>query len=218
MRSTIVGCLSFLSFMAPLLGGCISTRPKDLAFVSVQVVDQHDQLEIMPPSADPAFGLINESQREKLLAEAGRLERPHQMLLKIEFSSQANLAEFMLDHSFNLGSHAFFCNRPKDYVILSAPSVYWRGVWLNGLERDPIEAASAAPPFVYYFFAGVTWEQNQPSNPPIIPFNLWERQEDICFSLKGGNGAGLGFKSNTVVVPKDAIAAALQAIDSTRTR
>ena len=215
-----MGCLSFLSFMAPLLGGCISTKPKDLAFVSVRVVDRHDQLEIMPPSADPALGLINESQRKKLLAEAGPIERPHQLLLKIEFSSHTNLAEFMRDHSFNLGSHAFFCGRPKDEVILSGLSVYWNGVWLNGLERDPIKASGGGNGelITYYFFSSVAREENMPSNPPLLSFDLKQQPEDICFSLKGGNGAGLGFKSNTVVVPKDAIATALQAIDSTRTR
>ena len=163
-----MGCLSFLSFMAPLLGGCISTKPKDLAFVSVRVVDRHDQLEIMPPSADPALGLINESQRKKLLAEAGPIERPHQLLLKIEFSSHTNLAEFMRDHSFNLGSHAFFCGRPKDEVILSGLSVYWNGVWLNGLERDPIKASGGGNGelITYYFFSSVAreekWEWRRP--------------------------------------------------------
>jgi hypothetical protein len=63
---------------------------------------------------------------------------------------------------------------------------------------------------VYYIFINVAGEARPQDIPPQEAFDLRQRPADVCFYARGGNESGRGYRSNTVVIPKDAIAAALQ--------
>lgn len=127
--------------------------------------------------------------------------------LKIEFSSATNLARFAVENSWSLGSTAFFCERQKTFSDISFPWVFWRGARLDRLEPDPIGTALGSR-ISYYLFVDVAREKIVPSNPPVEAYDLRQAPEDVCFYLRGGN-TGFGYRSNTVTVSKEAIAAAL---------
>jgi hypothetical protein len=182
-----VGRLSWhypLPVLASLVGGCIiSNTPGDLTFASAELADRRDRMEMPGPGA----------------------------LLKIEFTSRMDLSKFAMEHSYNLGAIAFFCGRPNDFVVLSFPDVYWRRVRLGQGEADPIERGQddKIELLTYYLFINVAREAIVPSKPREKSFDLRREPEDVCFHLRGGNESGRGYKSNTVVIPKDAIESAL---------
>jgi hypothetical protein len=140
-------------------------------------------------------------------------EKLPRLLLKIEFTSATNLAKFVTDNSYNLGSNAYFCNHTVDaFHGLAFPSIYWRGTLLGQHEADPIQrhGGDGDEPINYYFFTNVARQRVAPSNPPQEAFDLRQKSEDICFQLRGGNSSGFGYKSNVVVIPKLAIEEALR--------
>jgi len=49
-------------------------------------------------------------------------------------------------------------------------------------------------------------------SPDLLPYDLAERPEDVCLIVAGGNMLGGRFVSNTIIVPKDAIARALNGV------
>lgn len=208
-----------LPLIAPLLGGCISNTPVDLALASVQAVDWRDQDEMPGPGASPILGMV----RNRDLALMGHSitggpKRPR-LLLKIEFTSAVNLSKFVIDNSYNLGVRAYFCDRPgkgdrpgHGFIGLSFPDLYWRGMRLGQHEPDPIERrrGAATQPITYYFYTDVANDETRWVNERDEGFDLLRKPQDICFTVGGGNNSGFGYRSNTVTIPKDVIAAALR--------
>lgn len=177
--------LILLPLIVSILGGCISNTPTDLAFLSVEAVDRHDQAEM-----------------------GGRA--PRRLLLKAQFMSTVDLEMFALDNSYGLVNRAFFCNRPKAYAGISFPYVYWNGTQIpdrNGIYKDKLGAETS---ITYYIYVSVARDVRGRTKPPEVPFNLQQAPEAICFELGGRNMLGFGYRSNTVVIPKEAIALALQ--------
>jgi len=202
-----------IPLIAFVLGGCISTNtPGDLSLMSVQAVDWQDQAEMPGPGASPAIGMVKDSEIVRMGQSVIGGKKPHRLILKIVFSSATNLSKFAADHSYNLGSDAYFCNHPKKGIGLVFPDIYWNGLRLGPLEADPIQRNTneTGAPIEYYFFINVARKKVVPSIPPQEGFDLWQKPEDICFYLAGGNGSGFGYKSNVAVIPKDMIAAALK--------
>jgi hypothetical protein len=211
-RDLVFLCL--LSATAPFLGGFMFNSVADLAFMSVNVVDRYDQGEIPTPSASAYTGLMSDQEMVRYRLANPYGERPHELLLKAEFKSTLNLSRFANEGGYNLGNTSFFCNRPKDNVFLSSSYVYWRGVRLGNHDGDPIQQSgeSTRQPITYYIFLGVARQAVTPANPQQVSYDLRQKPEDICFYLRGGDGTPFGFKSNTVTIPKEAIAAALQKV------
>lgn len=212
-----LSCLA--PFVAALLGGCISNTPVDLAVASVQAVDWRDQDEMPGPGASPILGMV----RSRDLALMGQSvtggPKPPRLLLKIEFTSTVNLSKFVIDNSYNLGVRAYFCDRPgkgdrpgHGFIGLSFPDIYWRSMRLGQHEPDPIEEQSGAAvkPIHYYFYADVVNNETRWINERDEGFDLLRNPRDICFYVSGGNNSGFGYRSNTVVVPKDVVATALR--------
>lgn len=214
MRSTAVRAACLVPLIAPLLGGCISNTPVDLALASVQAVDWRDQDEMPGPGASPILGMV----RNRDLALMGHSvtggPKPSRLLLKVAFTSALNLSKYVIENSYNLGNTAYFCDSTKDprTAHLSFPTVHWRGQRLGQHEPDPIErnVKSAGMPITYYIFIDAAQEKVEPSNPPVEAYDLRQQSRDICFYVAGGNNSGFGYRSNTVVIPKDVIAAALR--------
>jgi hypothetical protein len=132
--------------------------------------------------------------------------------LKVEFTSAINLPRFAIDSSYNLANKTFFCGREKTSPFMSFADVFWRGNRLGLHEGDPIERQDQASgaPIMYYIFIDVARAKIIPSNPPQEGFDLRQKPEDVCFYIGGGNEFGRGYRSNTVVIPKELIVAALQ--------
>lgn len=176
-----------------LLSGCIaSNTPGDLTFRSAQEVDWLDQAEMPGPEA------VNGGKKT------------HRPLIKVEFSSGTSLLKFANANSYTVGNEAFFCDRPNDFVRLSFPGVYSQGarVWLLDSRRSEEDAAQGL--VTYYVFVDVAGPARPGDIPPQKAFDLRQHPENVCFYISGGNVTGSGYRSNTVVVPKEAIAAALR--------
>jgi len=208
-----LACLS--AFLAPLLDGCISTNtPGDLAFRSVEVVDWKDQAELPGPGASPVLGMV--SNRD-LIAKGQSLtggEKWHRPLLKIEFTSTTDLSKFVVDNSYNLGTETFLCDHQPRSPFVGYPFVYWHGVRLGEHETDPIEqhGEPGKASITYYVFVDVAREARPQDIPPQDGFDLRQKPTDVCLYVRGGNESGRGYRSNTMVVPKDAIATVLQKV------
>ena len=206
-----LACL--FSLVAPLLGGCVSTNtPSDLAFVSVQVVDWRDQAELPGPGASPVLGMVSNRDLVSKGQSITGGEKSHRLLLKVEFTSTTNLSKFVIENSYNLGNETFFCDRQKASPFMSYPFVFWYNIRLGEHEADPIaqQSEAARGPITYYIFIDVARKKVVPSNPPQGGFDLRQKPEDVCFYVRGGNESGRGYRSNTVMIPRDAIVAALQ--------
>jgi hypothetical protein len=206
-----VACL--FSFIAPLLGGCISTNtPGDLALTSVQAVDWRDQDEMPGPGASPVLGMVNSRTLALMGQSVTGGPKPHRPLLRIEFTSAMNLSKFATENSYNLGSGAYFCDHPIKGITLSFPDIFWRGRRLGQQEGDPIERQIQAvgAPITYYLFIDVAREPRPKDRPPQDGFDLRQKAADVCFEVRGGNESGRGYRSNTVVIPKGVIATALR--------
>jgi hypothetical protein len=116
-----------------------------------------------------------------------------------------------INNSFPLANYAFFCGHPQKDVTLSFPDVFWQGNRLGQHEADVIQryGGPAGTLITYYIFVDVAREPRLQDRPPQEGYDLRQKPEDLCFVLRGGDGSGRGYKSNTVVIPKDAVAAAL---------
>jgi hypothetical protein len=205
-----VVCLVLL-VVSLFCGSVAADSLDDLAFLSVQAVDWQDQNEMPGPGASPVLGMVNSRDLEAKGQSVTGHEKPHRPLLKIEFTSATNLSRFVIEHSFNLGNTAFLCDRPSDVLTLSFSYVFWRGMRLGLQEADPIRRQNELlrVPVTYYIFIDVADKERPLDKPPQKAFDLRQNPENVCFYVRGGNELGRGYKSNIVVVPKDAIAAAL---------
>jgi len=204
---------------AVFLAGCISNIPADLAVTSVQAVDWRDQDEMPGPGASGLLGMVP----PRVLAAMGQSvkggPKPSRLLLKIEFTSTVNLAKYAFSNSYTLGINGYFCDRPgkggysaADFIGLSVPSVYWRGMEYLEYDPDKIDQFRGGPgrPITYYIYIRVMNNETRWLNEPDEGFNLMQNPRDICFVVRGGNNTGFGYKSNIVVISKDAIITALR--------
>lgn len=177
--------------LVPLLSACIAhDTPGDLTFISAQEVDWLDQSEMRAPER----------------ANGG--QKTHRPLLKVEFSSHANL--FKLANDYPVGNYSFFCDRPRDPTRVSFPGVYFQGIHIWWPDDRRSEDELAPGPVTYYVFLDVAKPERPNDIPPQKAFDLRQRPENVCFYLSGGNISGRGYRSNLVMVPKEAIAAALR--------
>ncbi|MCC6716460.1 MAG: hypothetical protein IT555_01115 [Acetobacteraceae bacterium] len=178
-------------FFAPLLSGCVShNAPGDLAFSAITLVDWRDHAELAGPIDSPKYA------------------RP---LLKVEFTSAVNLVQFTMDNSYpTFGVRTSFCGRPSPWWGLGWPWVYWRGVELSWLRQNPIEQVAAGSRIAYDVFLNVSGQVRPADSPTEEGYDLRHRPQDICLSVGARDMLGFGFESNTVVIPKEAIAAALR--------
>lgn len=206
--------LRLLPVLTLILGGCVSTSIRDLAVVSVEAVDYHDQAEMPTPSAAGLTGFMTDQQIVEYGLGNPYEERPHRLILKATFTSETNLARFVRDNGYNLGTGAHFCGRENEEVFLSFMDAYWRGINVARPGDDPSNQIdqSGEKPITYYFFLEAVRDKSiRPGSSSEVLFNLRERPEDVCFDLAGGN-APFGFRSNVVTIPKEMITSALQKV------
>lgn len=224
MRNTLFVWLSCIF----VLSGCVTNYPKDIAVVSIKMVDRREQAELPPPPALDSFKSIN-PYREYLLAlskakgeepikpedmaayfreqgtnQAFKNSKPQKPLFRVEFASKENLHKFARDNSYPVAIWPYFCGRPKAQVSLGT-EVFWKGLDIGAPLNYEMQKNDEV--FVYYTFLNVTFAAKHPSS--YESFDLRTHPEDICFRV-GGGFAGRGFKSNVVVIPKADIIKALE--------
>jgi hypothetical protein len=198
---TRLGAIIF-SLIVP--GGCALYEPhiSDLALVSVEIV---------PP---------------RVLESTGAL-RDREPQVKITFSSSANLVDIPQ------GGHFFwFLVYPKitickneniydDREINFESAVFWQRGDVNGpntyfdddysidMLRKLYPAFRSQELKYYAVFAPIRHVLGVP-HPIEFAFDLERQPEDLCFAVYGGDMLGATYQSNTVVVPKAAIAEAFR--------
>ena len=186
--------------IVPLLAGCVAyNTPDDLAFSRAELVDWQDRDELPEPERGEKFA------------------RP---LLKVDFVSSTNLAQFLMDRGAHGSFTAWFCDTRLGWTLVGLPTVgkdplglsgvFWRGEDVTVPFEIAGRIAATPKPINYYAFLDVVRRPRLPSSPPRQPYDLQQNPRDICFVVSGGNMAGLGYQSNIVVIPKEAIEAALR--------
>ncbi len=185
------------------LCACVASAPEDVEFASVRAVDQFSQPEIKIVSMEDIF------RHQFGINEGDAKQRPHKLLLKIYFSTETDLWEFTQGRGYDLGALAHFCDAPDKKVLLSFIDVYWNRRSVDSLRRNLIQQSIEAENgqrIEYYTFAEV--KRDEP-DPEFVSFDLSRDPRDLCIYLTGTNGV-FAFRSNTFVVPKEEIAAALR--------
>ncbi len=198
-------CL-LISIMA-ILSGCISTdTPNDLTFRSVNLVDWKDQSEL--PGPLPELGIAD---LRALVASGHSLSggvKWHRPLLKIEFTSTVDLPRFASKNGYNLMAEDFLCGHGNGSAPIGFPGIFLSRFPLDerNLARMPFKQTLAS----YHIFVDVAGEARPQDIPPREKFDLRQTAADVCFYARGGGETGFGYRSNMVMVPKAAIAKALQ--------
>lgn len=200
----IVWAIIVIGSMIPL-GGCISTNtPGDLVLKTVQVVDWYHQPELPGAGASPLVGMLSRRDvaASGLSVQGG--EKPHRLMLRVEFTSATNLFEFARENSYNIGNTVFFCEQKDASPHMSYPYVFWKGSLVGNLEPNVIRTSEGSL-IPYYIFISISKDARPNDIPPQASFDLREDPEDVCFYLSGGDGSGGGYRSNAVKIPKNII-------------
>lgn len=226
MRNTL-----FVWFGLLVLSGCVANYPKDIAVVSIKVVDRREQAELPAPPEPGAFKLNNpyrdflqslsKAKGDELITpedisvyfqrqesnQSFKNKKPRNPLFKIKFTSKENLHKYAVSKGFPVSVTPFFCDRPDISVLLGGPQLFWKGLIIGGIPYNYSMEIEKGKVFTYYAFLDVADNFTGPSS--YERFDLRTSPEDICFQLKGGF-AGRGFESNVVVIPKANIIKALE--------
>lgn len=200
--------------LSTLLAGIVSTtvgsKEPDIQFLSVRVVDYHDQVEMGSPRSaflEPLVGKEAAENAPTAILPKGPTERPHRALLRVGFRSSKDLWA-LAQRNATVFLHPSFCNR-KDSALLGPPSVYAHGH--SVVRSQAAGSASMGSDGEYYFYLNVAGKESPRSIPPEVGFDLRSTPEDICFYVTGWIGGTIPrtiCQSAVVSVPKDAIAAA----------
>src|SRR6267142_106107 len=193
-----------LMIAAPVSGCSAAAREADMHILAIRVVDYHDQHEMPVPHAAGFEELIG----RKALANAPaqmlsktETERPHRLLLRIEFDSTVDLWEVARKDSV-VFLHSYFCANPDNFAVISSPTVYSNGEPIRPSKTlDRSDATKQEKK--YYFYANVARQESPLSNPPQRAFNLRTNPEDVCFYITGSSGiAGRTYKSGVARIAR----------------
>jgi len=191
-----------LLIMTSVMTGCVPTRVTDLSFHKLGIVD-YDSVPF----------------REEV---GGSGKHPGEKVLRVEFSSTAELGSIAKRKEVNLWLRANMCSeRPSPLIAYSA-------IYLGDVEvgkfgyRDKekehyLELARKTPPgmpYQYHFYMEYKNDRegtlgNMTEGAPVYhPYDLIRDPSDVCVTIKGGgmHAVYLLFHSNTFVIPKKAFA------------
>jgi hypothetical protein len=210
ITATVVACA--------IVSGCASVSINDVSLTSVRLVDAADQAELPPPgdmrliitrlAGDPAL-----LQDLRVQAPTAPLHREHEWLIRVDFTTRSDLST--VNYRDNLGNDIFFCDRPEAHTLLAIPYIYSNGEIVPSGNNTPPEmmGSGAARVFAYHIFFRVSRDESvPPSKPPLESFDLRQKPEDVCFRIVGGEYRAFGYRSNTVVVPKNLIVGAVEGV------
>lgn len=201
---------SFVALSTLLAGiATVGSKEPDIQFLSVRVVDYHNQVEMGSPRSAFLEPLVGKEAAENAptdILPKGPAERPHRALLRVGFRSAKDLWA-LAQRNATVFLHSSFCDR-KDSALLGPPGVYTHGH--SVVRSQSAGSASMGSDGEYYFYLNVAGKESPRSIPPEVGFDLRSTPEDICFYVTGWGGMipRTIYQSAVASVPKDAIAAA----------
>jgi hypothetical protein len=173
--------------------------------ISLTVVDYYDQAELPVPGSSASLSGIMGGQ---VLARGTPHEKPHELLLLARISSSKDFSR--VPFSNTLGIKSYICQRENARIFLTLPYIFMAG---RDIRLGPVPNVTGnngvSTPFVYSIYFRVARKGNGTAVPPEDSFDLQQQPTDLCFTLVGGDYRALGYRSDTLRVPKEMIAAAL---------
>jgi hypothetical protein len=200
--------LSLTALLAlPPLAACSllsPSAPSDLKFISVDTVDT---------TTLPAW-----EQADISKVHYNPLPRK---VLEVRFSSNSNLVEDGKNWN-NTNILTVACRDWKDrYKFIQGPSggqipagpigmetstVYWNNI--DVFDNFRSETLEGAKPFIYHYYIDI---HKKSTYRPEASYDLNVNPQDVCFQITSAEMFRPGAHTNVIVIPKDAIAAALAA-------
>lgn len=218
----LIGCVVLVS-AGMSFGSCLEARESmQITYTSIRVVDYHDQLELPLPRLAGLETLVGRQQAEPvlpLLPPGVGDERPHRLLMRVDFRADVDLAELAYKKNSTVLAISLFCGIDNPDSSIGPPTVYLQGQpLLQGKwgQAAATQASSSPRSREYHFFFNVAHRENLKSKPPQRGYDLRRYPEDICVYLTGGGQGwfGFSFKSNVVTIPKSEIAEAFRQRDA----
>ena len=181
-----------VTMLVILVSGCASGSIEDLVLVKLEAVQR---------SQYPEYKLLDNTAE------------PDEFFLKATILSAIDLSR--IKDAETVGEITFFCDRPKENNHLGG-NLFWNGKPLPlgfDLSTGNIKfIEKTKQPFEYYTLIRIKDSASVYSKPPLAPFDLKERPEDVCLQIEIGSYRALGYKSNVVVIPAKTITDILKAV------
>jgi hypothetical protein len=129
--------------------------------------------------------------------------RPERLVIAVTLKTRRNL--YSIPEDYLLGAETYFCDRPKDYVILGGGAIYVPTAKPDTPVKSLGESGASNPPdssgvYTYVVLLDVSRRASPKSEPPQIGFDLAASPRSICIRLKGGGYLEPSVSSNTVKV------------------
>jgi hypothetical protein len=167
---------------------------------SIQIVDLRRQVEIEWLSSEP---------------------RPMKALISATFSTDVDLEAYSRRYDFNVGQDVGVCQEKSTAINRSKSLSYYSGVYDSFGEvnsrRKVVSPPDSSPTYLYHVYIDVMFERpglfREPVGSQAFLYDLRKHPEDVCVQIRGGNMMGMTFRSNTVMIPKEDIAAAISQSD-----
>jgi hypothetical protein len=132
-----------------------------------------------------------------VMATSQLAELPHRELMRVEFTTSADLRKAAKYGGKIVFLHSYFCDREDDHVGLGGPGVY--------VEMKDASAEQSVSNDRYIFFLDVSREAQPMSIPPKQGFDLSVASEDICFYVTIHGALITSYTSPVARIPKAAI-------------
>ncbi|MEK9969247.1 MAG: hypothetical protein VW600_08930, partial [Ferrovibrio sp.] len=202
-----------------VLAACTTIRPTDAAFSFVEVVDWYDepQEQLFWPPSETVLGQITTRvdgvpiTRDYTVREArenyerqGTAGRSHFLRLKVRFTTDENLAALGREVGvWNNYAAFYFCDQIEDERKVGFSGIVWQGYAVSPTDAAADALAKASRPITYYAYANV-----QGRGAANWQYDMRVDSKDVCMRTQITKWSG--YRSNIVVIPKAAIAAALR--------
>lgn len=148
----------------------------------------------------------------------GRMEPDDRFVIDVRLATNYNFARFVKAHDYNTSWDQYFCDKP-DYAV----ALFGSGIVDDADPSHEISALAVGPRDfdtsdkpLYLYRVSINGIRKKTDGkvsfrdkPGIDVFDLRKDAQDICLRFAGGNEL-TGFKSNTVVIPKADIEAAVR--------
>ena len=129
--------------------------------------------------------------------------RPERLVIAVTLKTRRNL--YSIPENYLLRAETYFCDRPKDYVILGLGTIYVPTAEPETPLKSLGESGASNSPdsfgvYTYVVLLDVSRRASPKSQPPEIGFDLAASPRSICVRLKGGGYLEPSVSSNTVKV------------------
>jgi hypothetical protein len=132
--------------------------------------------------------------------------------IRIEFTMTGNLQKIATKSEFHIGVDASFCSNgeyDERRSISAFPALHDSLGEVDAYRGDPTKGPATGPQGSYFFYVE-TLSRYTPRAVRSTTTDFATNTRDVCFFVRGGNILGTAFRSNTVVVPAAALAAAIK--------